>query len=76
MSIVAVGGTTVGGSVCPVVTGSPCGLVRMSLCVGPAKGEASIGPMPCRADFPEGVDGCSSIKAMSSSSGDGEPEGE
>jgi hypothetical protein len=57
VSIVAVGGTTVSGSVGPDVTGSPCGMVRMSVCVGSAEEEASIGSMPCRADFPESESG-------------------
>ncbi len=44
VSIVAVGGTAVGGIVGPVVTGSPCGMVRMSVCVGSAGGRPLSGP--------------------------------
>ena len=65
-----------GGSAGPAVTGSPCGMMRMSLCVESAEEEASIGSMPCRVDFVEGVGGCPSVEDMSSSSGCGEPRGE
>ncbi len=76
VSIVSVGGTPVGGSVCPTAIGAPSGQVRRFVCVGPAEGKASIGPMPCRADVLEVVGGCSSLKTMGSSSGGGEPGGE
>ncbi len=76
MRIVVVGGTTAGDSTNPAVTGSPCGMVRMSLCIGPAEEEAFIGFMPCWVGFPEGVGGCPSMEDINSSYGCGDPIGE
>ena len=59
-----------------VVTGFPCEMVRVSMCIVPAEEETSIVSKLCRVDFPEVVGGCLSVEDMSSSFGCGEPRGD
>jgi len=73
---VSVGGAAASVSTCPVVPWAPGGMVGVSVDVGLAEGEASLGSLPSWVDVPGGEVRCPSMKGNVSSSDCGEPGGE
>ena len=73
---VSVGGVTASVCTCLVVPWAPGGMVGVSVNLGLAEGEASLGSLPCWINVPCGEVSCPYVKGNVSSFGCGEPGGE